>query len=155
MLVQIWTDGATLGHNKMGKTKEVGLGVYCQSPPISIAERVPGLSSNEAEFLALIRGMNEAIKLNLKKVHFFLDSKIVVNRASVWITKDGVPSRRPKGKFRNPRMDKFQDQVLMLRSCFDEVHFYWIPREQNEIADGLSKIALHKLIYPRPSLDKS
>lgn len=140
MLAQIFIDGATVGHNKMGKTKEVGLGIYCQHPKINIAERVAGKSNNEAEFMALIRGMQEAIRLNLKVVDFFSDSKIVINRASVFI-KDGVPSHRPKGKYRNTRMDKFQDEVLRLRICFDQVHFYWIPREQNYKADELSKIA--------------
>lgn len=144
MLTQIFCDGGTVGHNKLGLTKQVGLGIYCDQPSIQISERVDGKSNNEAEFMALIRGMEEAIKLNLKTVDFFLDSKIVVNRASTFI-KDGVPCRRPKGKYRNERMDQFQDKVLELKVCFDRVNFYWISRDHNGKADALSKKNLNKL----------
>ena len=146
MLAQIFTDGATVGHNKLGKTKEIGIGIYCANPQINIAEKYSGKSNNEAEFKALIRAMEEAIRLNLKDVHFFSDSKIIVNRAATSLNLLGSPYYRPRGKRRNIRMDRFQDQVIELRLQFNTVKFYWIPREQNEKADELSKIALGKII---------
>lgn len=140
IFTKIWTDGATVGHNgKLGTVKEVGLGVYCSHPLIEISKRIAGGSNNEAEFLALIEGMNTAIKLGLKNVDFFLDSQIVVNRAACRPKKNGKRYRRPSGKHCNDRMDKFQDEVIKLKQSFERVDFHWIPREQNEMADALSK----------------
>lgn len=145
MYSQIFCDGATKGRNgKLGTVKTVGLGVFCANPRIEISEMVSGISSNEAEFFALLRGMEEAIRLGLRNVHFFLDSKIVVNRATCPSRKNGKPYRRPHGKQKNERMDTFQNDVLELCKSFDSVKFAWIPREKNTIADSLSKIALTK-----------
>lgn len=142
-IANIFCDGATLGYNgKLGTVREVGLGVFCQNPKINISEKVSGGSNNEAEFLALMRGMEEAIKLNLKSVHFFLDSMIVVNRATCPPRKNGKPYRKPQGKQRNERMDAYQNDVLELCKSFDSIKFSWIPREQNQEADFLSKKSL-------------
>lgn len=142
-IVNIWVDGATLGKNgKLGTVKTVGLGVFCAEPRIKISEVVSGGSSNEAEFFALLRGMEEAIRLGLRDVHFFSDSKIVVNRASRPRKKNGKPYRRPRGKNKNERMDAYQDEVLELCKSFDSVKFTWIPREENMRADLLSKESL-------------
>jgi len=49
---------------------------------------------------------------------------------------------RPKGKFKNERMDAFQDEVFRLKNEFDLTYFIHIPREQNATADYYSKQAL-------------
>lgn len=131
-IANIFCDGATLGHNgKLGTVKTVGLGVYCECPRIRIAEKTDGISNNEAEFKALICGMEEALALEITDVHFFLDSKIVVRRA-----KGLMPKKI------NRRMDAFQIEVISLAMRFNSVQFHWIPREQNQEADLLSKRAL-------------
>lgn len=131
-MIDIYTDGATVGHNgKLGTVKEVGIGVYIPAFGEGAGMRVPGISNNEAEFKALIVGMKMAQKLGIKRARFNLDSQIVVNRAH------GMkPVSR---KHKNVRMDTFQDQVLSLADEFDEVEFRWIPREENEMADSYSK----------------
>jgi len=133
-MVEIYTDGATIGHNgKLGTVKEVGLGLYIPDLNFGEGKMVKGISNNEAEFKALIWGMEVAIKKGLKNVRFNMDSKIVVNRAN---------GKRPqKAKFKNERMDAFQDKVFELRKNFDEVSFNWIPRERNSTADYYSNLA--------------
>lgn len=131
-MIRVFTDGATVGHNgKLGTVKEVGIGVYSPELEISISERLPGISNNEAEFKALIRAMEECASRGVKQVQYNLDSQIVVNRAN--------GSRPKKAKFKNERMDAFQDRVIELSRNFDKVEFNWIRREMNWVADSLSK----------------
>ena len=96
-LIKIYADGATFGRNgKLGSVSEVGLGVYIPSINFGDGKKEKGISNNEAEFKALIWGMNIAIEKGIKKAEFLMDSKIVVNRAN---------GRRPtKAKWKNERM---------------------------------------------------
>ena len=127
----LYTDWATVWHNKMWLTKQIWVWVYCENPRIEVRHILPGLSNNEAEFEALILWMQTALEMWLRTVLFRTDSLIVVNRA-LW-------KKPKKAKFKNERMDKFQDRVLELKKYFDLCHFEWIPREQNMEADRLSK----------------
>ncbi|RLI72259.1 MAG: hypothetical protein DRP02_02275 [Candidatus Gerdarchaeota archaeon] len=135
---KIFTDGATKGFNgKLGTVSVVGLGVYI--PHLGVdgkkyCKKMNGISNNEAEFKALIYGMEKAIEKGIKKAAFFLDSKIVVSRAN---------GQRARGKWANARMDAFQDQVAELEKEFEEITFAWIPREQNWMADKLSKEGIY------------
>lgn len=132
-LTAVYSDGATVGHNGLfGTVREVGIGVYIPDWSISIAKKLPGKSNNEAEFLALIEAMDICFESGLTRCRFHLDSQIVVNRAN---------GARPKGKFANDRMDAFQDLVFEKKEQFAVAEFKWIPREQNEDADALSKAA--------------
>ena len=132
-LIDVYTDGATVGYNgKLGTVKEVGLGLYIPSEDYGDAKKVKGISNNEAEFKALIWGMETCIEQGLTEVRFNMDSQIVVNRAN---------GRRAKGKHQNSRMDAFQDRVIGLTGAFKQVEFKHIPREQNEIADHYSNLA--------------
>ena len=132
-LINIYSDGATVGHNgKLGTVKEVGLGVYIPALDFGDSKKENGISNNEAEFKALIWAMTIAKEKGIKRARFNMDSLIVVNRAN---------GRRVKGKRANERMDKFQDEVFALKIFFNEVEFTWIPREQNSTADYYSKLA--------------
>lgn len=134
-MIEIYTDGATLGINgKLGTVKEVGIGIAIPEKEIFYKEKTRGISNNEAEFKALIRAMEIALKNDIESAIFYLDSKVVVNRAN--------GARPKKLKFKNERMDAFQDEVMRLRMGFREIKFEWIPREENVVADELSKLAL-------------
>lgn len=130
-MVEIFSDGATIGKNgKLGSVKKVGLGVYIPAINFGDGKRVKGGSNNEAEFKALIWAMETAINKKIKRAVFKSDSQIIINRAN---------GKRPKGKFKNERMDNFQNKVFKLKEKFDEVYFNWLPREQNQVADYYSK----------------
>lgn len=133
--VRIYTDGATVGHNgKLGTVTKVGLGVWIPALNQSYYKQVNGLSNNEAEFKALIYGMELAKTLGLKRVTFCCDSQVIINRAL------GI-TRPTKAKRKNERMDEFQDTVFQLKKSFEQTLFKWIPRGQNVKADQLSKMA--------------
>lgn len=133
-MIDVFTDGATIGKNgTFGTVSEVGLGIYIPDLKIERAVKAKGLSNNEAEFKALVYAMELAILHGAKKVRFNMDSQIVLNRCH---------GKRPtKQKFRNERMDAFQDRVLELKKDFELCLFRWIPREENTKADELSNIA--------------
>lgn len=131
----IYTDGATLGNNgKLGTVSIVGIGIHIPDKKINIARRLDGGSNNEAEFLALIHACIVAQKAKIKKPFFHLDSQIVVNRAN--------GARPTKIKFYNGRMNMLQDILLGLLQNFQDWKIEWIPREENGIADSLSKQGL-------------
>ena len=135
-LINVFTDGATVGHNgRLGTVSEVGIGVWIPSIELKVSKRRSGISNNEAEFIALLCGMEECLRRGLRDVVFHMDSQIVVNRAN---------GNRPKGrKNQNLRMDNFQKKVRYLAQFFNDVWFIWIPREANEVADILSKRATY------------
>ena len=132
-MIEIFSDGATVGHNgKLGTVKEIGIGFCCPHYKYGYAAKLKGISNNEAEFQAIIAAMEWALEMNIEEVRFKADSQIIINRAK---------GKRPKGKFRNERMDTFQDRVLELARKFKKIDFMWIPREQNIHADYYSKKA--------------
>lgn len=134
-IATIYTDGATEGQNgKLGTVTHCGLGVYIECLDGYVSEhssKVEAISNNEAEFMALILGMKEAVKIGITRATFYLDSQIVVNRAK--------GSKPKKAKFKNPRMDRLQWMVHTLHDVFEKAEYVWIPREQNTKADELSK----------------
>lgn len=126
----IFSDGGTVGFNgKLGSVEKVAIAFFIKEKGIKKSKVCQGGSNNEAEFMALIWGMEEAIKMGIKKVKFLMDSKIVANRAN---------GHLPTGKFWNERMNAFQEKVLELATQFEEVKFKWIPREANRVADTLT-----------------
>lgn len=139
MGIDIYCDGATVGHNgKLGTVSEVGLGVYIAQTGERIGRRVPGISNNEAEFKALIYAMEYALRNGYADVRFHSDSRNIINRAN---------GKRPGRKFKNERMDAFQEKVLELARQFDHVSFRWIPREMNAEADAVSKQYAARMTY--------
>lgn len=134
-MLDYYTDGATEGVNgRLGTVKYCGVGVICPDKGVALSKRIKAISNNEAEFYALIEGMQLALNNNHKRVRFNLDSLIVVNRAL---------GRKPKKKkYQNARMDALQAKALSLARQFDKVEFRWIPRDENWLADELSRECL-------------
>jgi len=138
IITKVYTDGGTVGKNgTLGTVTQVCLGIYI---PNVLAEYYieSGISNNEAEFKALIKAMKIIIDKNIEHACFYMDSKIVVARAN--------GAKPKKEKFKNERMDAFQDEVFRLRNYFRFIRFEWIPREVNIVADKLTQIAKEKLL---------
>ena len=132
--ISVYTDGATLGQNKIGVTEFVGLGVYFPHLGRGMCKKVEGISNNEAELKALHYAMKLCVQNNFTDVEFFCDSWITVNRAC---------GNKPKmRKYQNDRMDALQDNILNESKNFKSCTFKWVPREMNKEADYWSKKAL-------------
>ncbi|MEA1959363.1 MAG: ribonuclease HI family protein [Chloroflexota bacterium] len=97
-----------------------------------ICEYIGPSTNNKAEFLALIAGLEEALKLGAEHVDLRMDSELIV--------------RQIEGKYRSKKMKPLFDQTVNLLSEFKSYTVRHIPREQNKEADALSKRALKRAL---------
>ncbi|TGL35828.1 ribonuclease HI family protein [Leptospira perdikensis] len=95
----------------------------------SLSEKIGNATNNVAEWQALYRGMEEAIKQNLQKIKFRLDSELVVKQM------------KGEYKVKNKDLLVFKNKCESLKSSFQNFEIQYIPREQNARADQLANIA--------------
>src|SRR5439155_1375565 len=89
-----------------------------------VSEKLDGVgTNNEAEYTAIIRGLEEALKLGCKEVVVKGDSQLAVMQL--------------QGKYRvtKPNLRPLHRRVEELAKEFDRIEISWIPREQNKEAD--------------------
>lgn len=141
MIVEIFFDGAAnnLTHQKTGKAP-MGVGIYARSGGVEIFSKsyyVGFGTSMDAEWSAFVLAMKVALLITKKyrdkivKIRLFNDNKVVIDQYNI--------AHHNKENYRY-----FYDKVIEIQkqirsNCF--VRASWIPREQNEIADALSKEA--------------
>lgn len=87
-------------------------------------------TSNMGEFCAVLEAVKSLIELKLvdKPITIYTDSKLVVEQLN--------------NNFvcRSPKLIPFRDEIWKLTELFNSyVTFKWIPREQNQEADSLSR----------------
>ncbi|XP_077229964.1 uncharacterized protein LOC143862972 [Tasmannia lanceolata] len=86
-------------------------------------------SNNEAEYEALLTGMNLAVQTRAQRLKAYCDSQLVANQIQ------GVYEARDE------RMVKYLSKVRLLASKFKSFEVIRIPRTENAKADVLSKLA--------------
>lgn len=132
---KLFTDGGARGNP--GPT---AIGMVLKSDDQTIASHSEFLGSktnNEAEYLALIAGLNLAMDHAVTNLQCFLDSKLVVEQIN------------GRFKVKEPRMKEMVDQVQDLISKIGKVEVSYVPREQNSEADGLVNAELEKNGFPK------
>lgn len=89
-------------------------------------------TNNIAEYNALISVMKYLIQEGITgPVEFRGDSKLVINQMNgLW-------------KIKKPHIQELVTQAKKLSKQFDTVSFTWVPREQNELTDELSRKAYY------------
>lgn len=96
---------------------------------------IPHATNNEAEYNALILGLEEALKLGIRKIHIEGDSNLVIQQVQkLW---------KVKAAGLLPLCAKATSLLLEFNS-YTIAH---IPREENENADILSKEAIETKTY--------
>nr|GEW53494.1 putative ribonuclease H-like domain-containing protein [Tanacetum cinerariifolium] len=85
-------------------------------------------SNNDAEYEAQLAGLRVATKMKVKKMHAFVDSKLVANQV------EGL--YKAKGK----KTKKYKEKALEMIRSFNNFKISHIPREENKKADALSKL---------------
>lgn len=86
----------------------------------------PG-TNNKAEYLALIEGMREALRLGVTHIEMLSDSQLVVNQVcGSWKVKDHS-------------LKHLCDEAQALMCLFTEATLRHAPREENTLADHYSK----------------
>ncbi|XP_077251726.1 uncharacterized protein LOC143890940 [Tasmannia lanceolata] len=137
-----------------GKTGR-GAGVVLHGPDGFTVEYALQLdftaSNNEAEYEALLAGLSLASELDAEKLKVYSDSQLVVNQVN--------GAYEAKG----PRMKRFLQKVKEKLQRMGEVELLQVPRDMNNRADALSKMASEEThdfgtvlteILSHPSMDE-
>ncbi len=125
----LFTDGASRGNPGHG-----GAGAYLTASDntmIGAYKKYLGqVTNNEAEYMALILGLDEAFKAGAHDLVVKMDSELVVRQLT------GVYKIRQQTLADLARMVRFKEQK------FKRVAYLHIPREKNAVADKLANEAL-------------
>lgn len=87
-------------------------------------------TNNEAEYSALIMGLEEAIKMDIKELSVCGDSLLVINQVN------GIY------KVKNLNLLVLYENIVLLKSKFTYIDFNHVYRNNNKRADELSNLAL-------------
>ena len=111
-----------------------GIGIVLKSPEANTLKHKVRLhyptTNNEAEYEALLKGLELAKSLGAESVLVQGDSQLVIGQVN------GMYEAKEE------RMKKYLNKVRRLIKKFSEAHFVQIPREENMEADTLVKDAL-------------
>jgi ribonuclease HI len=125
----LYTDGASRGN-----PGDAGAGavLYDDKGNILItAKKALGIcTNNEAEYKALILGLEESLKEKCKCISVFLDSELLVRQIN------GVY------RVKNKRLQDLMKDVRGLFSRFDEYTVEHVMRDKNTMADRLANEAI-------------
>ena len=127
-MLEIYIDAASAGNPGPS-----GIGIYIKGEghQLKISEYIGEANNHIAEFSALVRGLEEAVKLESQLVSMRSDSKIVVSS----IEKEYV---------KNEEYKPYLDRALQLIENIDLFFIKWIPDNQNKAADALAREAILK-----------
>jgi ribonuclease HI len=127
--VIIYTDGAARGNP--GPT---GIGVVIKDEAGNtldkISKRLGVTTNNQAEYQAIIVGLERAIGLGAKQVNVRSDSELVVKQVN------------GQYKIKNTALRPLYQKVVQLTGALESFSIGYIPREQNATADALANKAL-------------
>ena len=121
----LFVDGAADLHSQTdgigGAVFVEGKEIYCFSEPLL------NKTNNEAEYTALLKGVQTILELKLVNINIYSDSELIVNQI--------------KGKYniKNDRMIVLHGQVMDALNGVKTWSIHHIRREKNKRADGLSK----------------
>jgi ribonuclease HI len=125
----VYTDGASRGN-----PGPAAIGVVIRDEQgrviAKISEAIGRTTNNRAEYLALISGLEEALRLGAESVDLRMDSELIV--------------RQLTGKYRSKELKALYKQTLQLLRKFKSYSIEHIPRERNKEADALTRHALRK-----------
>jgi len=127
--VRLYTDGACRGNPGNG-----GAGAVLfdeQGDVVTTAKKFLGsCTNNEAEYAALILGLEEALAGGHKTIQIFLDSELLVRQIN------GIY------RVKNSRLKELMKEVQRHLVVFDEYTVKHVPRSENAVADRLANEAI-------------
>ncbi|XP_050908898.1 uncharacterized protein LOC127122638 [Lathyrus oleraceus] len=86
-------------------------------------------TNNMAEYEACIFGIEVAIDFRIKILEAYGDSTLVISQV------------KEDSDTRDHKLIPYKEHILKLVPYFDEITFYHIPREKNQLADALETLA--------------
>ncbi len=129
MKAQLYCDGASRGN-----PGDAGIGclIILDNKKIEISEYIGRTTNNVAEYTALIKGLEEALKQKVQEIEIFSDSELLVRQIN------GVY------KVRNKKLIPLYEKVKELLNKFKKYQIFHVYREENSVADKLAKEASWK-----------
>ncbi len=125
----VFTDGASRGNPGPAS---IGAVVYDASGEEvhTVSRRLGRATNNEAEYQAVIAGLEAALGLGGGSVDLRMDSQLIVRQLQF------------RYRVRNARLRPFFERVVELKRQFESFKVTHVPREQNKRADQLANLAL-------------
>jgi ribonuclease HI len=129
----LYTDGASRGN-----PGNAGAGVILFGPggeiEAAVKKSLGVCTNNEAEYRALILGLEEALRRKNRRLRIFLDSELIV--------------RQLQGVYRikNSRLSGLAAEAKKLLSFLEEYTIEHIPRDRNTLADRLANEAIDEAL---------
>ena len=128
--IKLFVDGAADLHSK---TAGIGGVIYSNDKELSnFSEPLFDKTNNEAEYLALIKGVEKLVNLEVVTLAIYADRELVVKQVL------GIY------KVKNERMKILPNLVLEKLNLNDQWNLVHIRREKNIRADELSKLGMNK-----------
>ena len=130
MRYQVYCDGAS--RSNPGDAS-IGISILLDGKEVhTISKKIGIATNNEAEYQALIDGLNYCVDNSIKEIEVFLDSNLVVEQVN----------KNFKVKAANLKVLNLKVEELIKEFKFIEIkHVY---REDNKRADQLANMALDK-----------
>ena len=126
----LYVDGAADLHSK---TAGIGGVLYIKQVEVfSFSEPLFEKTNNEAEYLALLKGVQETLELNISKIDIYSDSELIVKQIN------------GDYKIKNDRMKVLHSKVSSELNRLDHWTLTHIIREKNIRADELSKLGIQQ-----------
>lgn len=131
-----WTafvDGAARGN-----PGPAGIGIHIEDEEGNIAreigEPLGRTTNNVAEYSALLRALEEAVRLDIQHLTVYTDSELMAHQVN--------------GKYavKAAHLQPMHKRAHVLMSSIEKVSVVHVPREQNKRADALSNIGADKVI---------
>ncbi|WP_100408058.1 reverse transcriptase-like protein [Bacillus solitudinis] len=126
-MIEVYVDGASAGNPGPS-----GAGVFINFKDGRVERHAIPLgemSNHEAEYEALIRGLDLCLQQGVTKASFRTDSQLI---------DDAIERRYVKNK----RYQEYLEQALVLIDQFELFFIKWIPSKQNKNADELARQAI-------------
>ncbi|PGT83102.1 reverse transcriptase-like protein [Bacillus sp. AFS040349] len=127
-MIEVYVDGASAGDPGLS-----GAGIFIKGHGTAEQYSLPlgSMTNHEAEYHALIKGMEICLKQGYKVASFRTDSQLV-DRAF------------EKQFVKNNNFAPLLEKVIMLSNQFDLFFLKWIPSKENKVADQLARSAILK-----------
>ncbi len=138
---ELYCDGASSGN-----PGDAGIGIIIEFPskkrsrfpegedksPIQISEYIGTTTNNVAEYTALIRGLEKAKTVGIKRIRVFLDSELIVRQIN------GIY------RVKNRKLIPLWIKAKRILEAFDDYKVIHVEREENSEADRLAKAAIKR-----------
>ena len=91
------------------------------------SEYLDDATNNEAEYSALIKGLELGLEFNIREIKIYADSELVVKQVN------------GEYKVKHERMKPLHQKTIVLLRQYSNWSLQHVPRDDNTIADKLSK----------------